>query len=72
MPASKLHTYSSLLDRNTLPASYFKNIYNLDSFLKLRDNVSQPYKTSGKFVSYILIFSMLENKQDDSFITSIS
>jgi hypothetical protein len=50
---------SSLCSQNTL---------NLCSKLRVRDQVSHPYKTGGKIVSYILMFGFLDKIRGDKII----
>jgi len=52
---------SSLLGPNILLNTLFSYILSLCSSLNKRDQVSYPYKTTGKIiVLYILIFTILE------------
>ena len=51
---------SSLLDPNIFLNALFSNALSMCSFLILRDQVSHPYKTTGKIiVLYTLIFTFL-------------
>jgi len=58
---SSLHSpvTSSLLDLNILQHP------QLHSSLNVSDQVSHPYKTTGKFIMYILIFKFLDSKLED-------
>jgi hypothetical protein len=49
-------TTSSLLGSNIFLSTLFSNTLSLCSSLKVRDQVSQPYKTCKIIVLYILIF----------------
>jgi len=53
---------SSLLGQNILLKTLFLNTLSLRSSLNVSDQVSHPYKTTGKIiVLYILIFKFLDN-----------
>src|SRR5215468_10498431 len=60
---------SSLLGPNILLSTLFSNTLSLCSSLSVRDQVSHPYKTTGKTtVLYTLIFVFLDsNLEDKSF-----
>jgi hypothetical protein len=53
------------LGPNILLSTLFSNTHNLSSFLNARDYFSQPYKTTGKRVLYILIFTFLDVRRED-------
>jgi hypothetical protein len=51
---------SFLFDQNILLSTLFSNILSLGSSLNLRDQVSHPYRMTGKIIiSYILVFMFL-------------
>jgi hypothetical protein len=55
---------SSLLDPNIILSTLFTNTLNLCSSLNVRDQVSHPYKTTGKsLILYILIDTFLDNRR---------
>jgi hypothetical protein len=56
---------SSLFGPNILLSTLFSNILGLYSSLKVRDQVSHPYRTTGKItVLYILIFMFLNSRRE--------
>jgi hypothetical protein len=57
---------SSLLGPNTLLSTLFSHTLSLRSSRSVSDQVSHPYKTTGKFiVLYILIFKFLDRNLED-------
>jgi hypothetical protein len=57
---------SSLLGPNILLRTLFSNILSLCTSLSVRDQVSHPYKTTGRImVLYILNFTFLDSRQDE-------
>src|SRR5215471_11719936 len=57
---------SSLLGPNTLLNTLFSNTLSLCSSLNVSDQVSHPYKTTGRIiVLYILIFKLLDSNLED-------
>jgi len=57
---------SSLLGPNILLSTLFLNTLSLRSSLSVSDQVSHPYKTTGKIIFlYISIFIFLDNKMQD-------
>ena len=57
---------SSLLGPNILLNTLFSNIFSLRSSLNVSDQVSHPYKTTGKIIDpHILIFKFLVSKLED-------
>jgi hypothetical protein len=57
---------SSLYGPNILLITLFSNTLSLCSSLNIRDQVSHPYKTTGRFmVLYILTFMFLDKRRED-------
>jgi fucose permease len=57
---------SPLLGTNILLSTLFSNTLSLFSYFNMRDQVSHPYKTTGKItVLYILMFKFSEIRQED-------
>jgi len=57
---------SSLLGRNVLLSTIFSNTLSLTSTLNVNDQVSHPYRTTGKIIFlYILIFKCLNSELED-------
>jgi hypothetical protein len=60
----KLLVTSSLFGPNILLSTLFSNTLSLCSSLNVRDQVSHPYKTTGKIIAlYILIFMLPGTEQ---------
>jgi hypothetical protein len=56
----------SLFGRNILLNTIFSNTLSLRSFLNIRDQVSHPYRTTGKIkFLYIPIFMFLDSRRED-------
>jgi hypothetical protein len=52
----QLHVTLSFFDPNILLSILFSNIHNLYSSLNVRDQVSHPYKTTGKTIVLCILF----------------
>jgi hypothetical protein len=58
---------SSLFNTNIFLITLFSNTHSLCSSLNVRDQVSHPYRTTSKIiVVYILIFTLLDSRQEDN------
>jgi hypothetical protein len=57
---------SSLLGPNILLSTLFSNTLSLCSYLNVRDQVSHPYKTTGRImVLQMLTFTFLDSRRAD-------
>jgi hypothetical protein len=57
---------SSLIGPNILLRTLFSNTVSLCCSPNVRDQVSHPYKTTGRImVLYILTFTFLDSRQED-------
>jgi hypothetical protein len=57
---------SSLFGTNILLSTLFSNTLSLCSSLNARDQVTHPYRTTGKIiVFYILIFKCFDSRRED-------
>ena len=62
----------SLWGQNILLSTLFSNTLNLRCALNVSDQVSHPYKTTGKIlVLYFLIFKFLNSKLEDKIFCTI-
>ena len=62
---------SSLFAPNVFLSTLSSNTLNLCFSLNVRDQVSQPYYTTGNIiVSYVLTFSFLKSRRDDKIFSS--
>jgi hypothetical protein len=63
---SRLLQITSHLGPNILLSTQFSNTLNPWTSFSVRDQVSHPYKTTGKIlVLYILIFKLSERKREN-------
>ena len=61
----------SHLAPNISLTTIFSNTLNICSSLKVRDQVSQPYNTTGSIIVLcVLTFNFLENRRDDTIFSS--
>jgi hypothetical protein len=66
MQSSPLLATTSLLGPNILLCTLFSNTCNLCPSLSVTDQVSYPYKTTGKImILYVLIFKLSDRTQED-------
>jgi hypothetical protein len=66
LPPFPRHVTSSLLGPNILLRILFSNTLSLCSSLSVTDQVSHPYKSTGRImVLYILTFTFLDSRRDD-------
>jgi hypothetical protein len=57
---------SSLFGPNILLSTLFSNTLSLCFSLHVRDQVSDPYRTTGKFIIlYVLIFKFFVSRRED-------
>jgi hypothetical protein len=62
----KSHMFSSLFSPNTLFSTLFSNTLSLCSSLNVRDQVAQPYRTTGKIIVLcILAFKFFDSRRED-------
>jgi hypothetical protein len=58
---------SSLFGPNILLSTLFSNTLSLCPFLNVRDQVSHPYRTTGKIIVFcILIFKLFDSRREDN------
>jgi hypothetical protein len=59
-------SYFNLFGPNILLRTLFSNTFSLCSSLNVRDQISHPYKTTGRIiVLYILTFTFLDSRRED-------
>jgi hypothetical protein len=56
---------SSLFGPNIFLSTLFSNTLSLFSSLNVRDQVSHPYRTTGKIIPYSLILTFYDRKKED-------
>jgi hypothetical protein len=59
------HVPSSLLDPHILLSTLFSNALSLCSSLKVRDQVSRPYKATCKMIPFTLFQTFLDSRRED-------
>jgi len=66
MQSFQLPATSSLLGPNILPSTLLSNTLNLCSPLSVIQELSHPYKTTGKIIACIfIIFKILKRRRED-------
>jgi hypothetical protein len=59
------HVTSSFFDPNNFLSTLSSNSFSLCSYLNIRDQVSHLYRTTGRIVLDILMFTFLDSRRED-------